>query len=132
MGLDMFLKVLRAFEGLATEFAFVGLEWNVDSNVRGDVVTLDSSGATATPLTGQVEVVGRFAADVALADMFIECLGRGATLSAALPLTLQILTSAVGKGCGRLAYEGSLTLLLWNDILRLLPQVGHRDELERE
>jgi hypothetical protein len=45
---------------------------------------------------------------------------------------LQILASAVGKGCGRLAYEGSLTLLLWNDILRLLPQVGHRDELERE
>ena len=62
----------------------------------------------------------------------IECLGRGATLSAALPLTLQILASAVGEGCGRLAYEGGLTLLLWNDILRLLSQVGHRDELERE
>jgi hypothetical protein len=71
MSLDMFLEVLWAFEGLATEFAFVRFEWDVDSNVRGDVVTLDSRGAAATPLTGQVEVVGRFAADVALADMFL-------------------------------------------------------------
>ena len=47
------------------------LEWDVDSNVRGDVVTLDSRGAAATPLTGQVEVVGGFAADMALADMFL-------------------------------------------------------------
>lgn len=71
MGLDMFLEVLWAFEGLATEIAFVRLEWDVDSNVRGDVVTLDRRGAAATPLTGQVEVVGGFAADVALADMFL-------------------------------------------------------------
>jgi hypothetical protein len=71
MRLDMFLEVLWAFEGLATEFAFVRLEWDVDSNVRGDVVTLDSRGAAATPLTGQVEVVGGFTADVALADMFL-------------------------------------------------------------
>jgi hypothetical protein len=71
MRLDMFLEVLWAFEGLATEFAFVRLEWDVDSNVRGDVVALDGRGTAATPLTGQVEVVGRFATDVALANMFL-------------------------------------------------------------
>lgn len=71
MGLDMFLEVLWALERLSTKFALVRLEWDVDSNVRGDVVSLDRRGAAATPLTGQVEVVGRFAADVALADMFL-------------------------------------------------------------
>jgi hypothetical protein len=69
MDLDMFLKVLWAFEGLATDIAFVRLEWDVDSNVRGNMVTLNSRGAAATPLTGQIEVIGGCAADVALADM---------------------------------------------------------------
>ena len=71
MGLDVLLEILWAFEGLATEFAFVRLEWDVDSDVRGDVVTLHSCGAATSPLTGQVQVVGRFTADMALADMFL-------------------------------------------------------------
>jgi hypothetical protein len=44
---------------------------------------------------------------------------------------LQALTSTVGQGSVRLANERNLTLLLRNDILRLL-EVSHRDELERE
>ena len=60
-------------------------------------------------------------------EAYIECLGRGAALAAALPLTLKILASAVGERCIRLADERSLALLLWNDILWLiLKRIGHR------
>lgn len=71
MSLDVFLEILRAFEGFAAEFTFVWLQRNMDSNVRGDVVTLDSCGAATTPLTRQVQVVGALAADVSLAHMFL-------------------------------------------------------------
>jgi hypothetical protein len=39
----------------------------VNANVRSEVVTLDCFRATYTPLTGQVEIVGALAANVALA-----------------------------------------------------------------
>ena len=71
VGLDMFLEVLWTLEGLAAKFALVRLEWDVDSDVGSDVVTFDSRGAATSPLAGQVEVVGRFAANVTLADMFL-------------------------------------------------------------
>jgi hypothetical protein len=64
-------------------------------------------------------------------EAYIEGLGCGAALAAALPLTLQVLASAVGERSIRLAYERSLPLLLWNDILGLL-KVSHGDERERE
>jgi hypothetical protein len=67
----MFLEVLWALERLSTKFALVRLEWDVDSNVRGNVVTLDRRGTATSPLASQVEVVGRFTADMALADMFL-------------------------------------------------------------
>ena len=63
-------------------------------------------------------------------EAYIKSLRRGAALAAALPLTLQILAGAVGERRVRLAYEGSLALLLWDDILRLLlKRIRHRDEL---
>ena len=71
MGLDMFLEILWALESLATEFALVRLERDVDSNVGGDVVAFDSGGSTLAPLAGQVEVISRLAADMTLADMFL-------------------------------------------------------------
>ena len=71
MGLDMFLEVLGTLEGLATKFALVRLEWDVDSDMGSDVITFDSRGAATSPLAGQIEVVGRFTADVTLADMFL-------------------------------------------------------------
>jgi hypothetical protein len=71
MCLDMFLEILRALEGLAAELALVRLQGNMDADVGGDVVALDSGGAALTPRAGQVEVVGRLAADMALADMFL-------------------------------------------------------------
>jgi hypothetical protein len=71
MGLDMFLEILWALESLATEFAFVGLERDVDSNMGGDVVAFDGGGSALAPLAGQVEVISRLAADMTLADMFL-------------------------------------------------------------
>jgi hypothetical protein len=71
VGLDMLLEILRTLEGLSTEFTLVRLQRNVDSNVGGDVVTLDGSGAALTPSASQVEVVGGLAADVTLADMLL-------------------------------------------------------------
>lgn len=58
MSLDMFLEILWSFESFATEFTFVRFQWNVNTNVRGDVITLYSGGATAAPCTGQIEIVG--------------------------------------------------------------------------
>ena len=43
----------------------------MNSNVGGDVVTFDSGGTTATPLAGEVEVVGALTTDMALADVFL-------------------------------------------------------------
>jgi hypothetical protein len=76
MGLDMFLEILWALESLATEFAFVGLERDVDSNMGGDVVAFDGGGSALAPLAGQVEVVSRLASDMALADMFLCMVSR--------------------------------------------------------
>ena len=72
MGLDMLLKILRALESLAAELALVRLQWNMDTNVRGDMVTLDGGGSALTPSAGEVEVVRRLAADVSLADMLLQ------------------------------------------------------------
>ena len=68
----MLLEILRALERFATEVALVRLQGYVNSDVRGDVVTLDGGGATCSPLTGQVEVVGALAADVAFAYMVLD------------------------------------------------------------
>ena len=71
MSLDMFLEILGTLEGFATKLAFVWFQGNVDSNVGGDVVAFDGCGAAASPLTGQVQVVGTFAAYMSFADMFL-------------------------------------------------------------
>jgi hypothetical protein len=42
MSLDMLLQVLRTLKRLATELTLVRLQGNVNTNVRGDVITLDS------------------------------------------------------------------------------------------
>ena len=63
----MFLEILWALERFATEVALVRLQGHMNANVRGDVVTLDGGGATCAPLTGQVQVVGALAADMAFA-----------------------------------------------------------------
>jgi hypothetical protein len=72
----MLLQVLRALEGLATEVAFVRLEWHVYSNVRGNVISLDCCRTAVAPLTGQIQIVGTFAANMALTDMVLEVVVR--------------------------------------------------------
>lgn len=71
MGLDMLLQILRPLESLAAEVALVRFKRNMDSNMRGDMVALDSGSATATPLASQVKVVGTLAADMALTNVFL-------------------------------------------------------------
>jgi len=67
----MLLEILRALERLAAELALVWLQWNVDADVRCDVVALDSSGATTTPLTLEVEVVCALTADMTFTDVVL-------------------------------------------------------------
>jgi hypothetical protein len=67
----MLLQILRALERLAAEVTLVWFEWDVDSDVGGDVVALDGGGAACAPLAGQVEVVGALATDVSLADVVL-------------------------------------------------------------
>lgn len=71
MRLDVFLQILRSLEGLAAKVALVGLERNMDADVRSDVITLDSSDATRAPVTCEVEVVGALATDVTLTDVLL-------------------------------------------------------------
>lgn len=139
MCLDMFLEILRTLEGLAAELALVRLQRHMDPDVGGDVVALDGGGPALTPGAGEVEVVGRLAADMALTDVFlfwsvrwvregeqrarrithIEGFGRVAALAASLPLTLQIFTGRVDTGRRLVLNQRLLELtLLLNDILR--------------
>jgi hypothetical protein len=74
MGLDVLLEILWAFKRLAAEVALMRLQWHVNTNVRGDVISLDCSSTAVTPLAGQVQVVGAFATNVTLTDMVLrEC-----------------------------------------------------------
>ena len=47
----MFLQILWAFEGFAAEFAFVRLEGNMNSNMRGYVIALHGGRTASPPLT---------------------------------------------------------------------------------
>ena len=50
MGLDMLLPILGTLEGLAAEVTLVRLQGDVDTNVRGNMVTLNSGDSTLPPL----------------------------------------------------------------------------------
>jgi hypothetical protein len=50
----MFLQILRTLERLFTGITFVRLQWDVNTDVGGDMVTLDSGGAARVPATGEV------------------------------------------------------------------------------
>ena len=71
MSLYMFLQVLGTLEFFPACVTDMRFERDVHTNVRGDVVALDSSSATATPATCQVEVVGRAASDVPFTHMLL-------------------------------------------------------------
>ena len=71
MCLDVFLQVLRTLECFSTEFTFVWLQGNVDSNMGGDVVAFDRRGATSAPSASEIEVVCALAADMAIANVLL-------------------------------------------------------------
>ena len=58
MSFDVLLQVLRTLEGLLAEVTSVRLQWDVNTNVRGDVVPFDGSSTTAPPGTSQAQIVG--------------------------------------------------------------------------
>lgn len=103
MSLDVLLEILRSLESLATEVALMRLEWDMDADVRCDVIALDGCDAARAPVTSQVEVVCALATDVTLAYVFlmwvlehrvamrwkstyVECLSSLMTLTTVQPL----------------------------------------------
>jgi hypothetical protein len=74
MGLDVLLEILWAFKCFAAEVALMRLQWHVNTDVRGDMVSLNCGGAAVAPLAGQVQVVGAFATNVTLTNVVLrEC-----------------------------------------------------------
>lgn len=71
MSLDMLLQILRTLESLAAKVTLVRLERDMNSDVRGDVIALDGSSTTATPLAGQVEVICALTTNMTLANVFL-------------------------------------------------------------
>ena len=105
----MLLEILRALECLATEVALMRLEWDMDADVRGDVVAFYRGCATGTPLAGEVEVVGALAPDMALADVVLEvCVSCAFDVTAAC-LLLYILHSHRGLPRSRIARRSLAT-----------------------
>ena len=72
MSLDMLLQILRTLESLPAKFASMRFERNMDADVRGDVVALYDGNMAIGPTAGQIKVVGAFATDMSLADMFLQ------------------------------------------------------------
>lgn len=71
MRLDVLLQILGTLERLATEVALVRLQRNVDTDVRGNVITLNGGSAAVTPLTCQVQIVGALAPNVTFANVVL-------------------------------------------------------------
>lgn len=71
MGFDVFLEILRPLEGLSAEVAFVRFEWHVNADMRSNVISLHGSGAAATPLASEVQIVCALATNMAFAYMVL-------------------------------------------------------------
>ena len=71
VGLDVLLEILGTLESLATEVAFVRLQRNMHTNVRRDVITLDSGSTAVAPLASKIQVVGALAPNMALTDVVL-------------------------------------------------------------
>lgn len=67
----MFLEILWSLKGFAAEFALVRLQGDVNPDMRRDMIALDCSSSALTPSACQVEIIGRLAADMSFADVFL-------------------------------------------------------------
>lgn len=72
VSLDMLLQILGPLKSFAAEFAPMGFQRNMDSNMRCNVIALDYRDGAITPGAGQVEVVGALATNVGIADMVLQ------------------------------------------------------------
>ena len=68
----MLFQVLGAFERLAAKLALVWLERNVNADMRGDMVTLNSRRAALAPGARKIQVVCGFSANMDIAEMVLE------------------------------------------------------------
>jgi hypothetical protein len=73
MCLDMLFEILGTLECLLAVVALVWLQWDMDADVRGDVITLHGGCPAGSPGTGEVQIIGRLAANVILADVILYC-----------------------------------------------------------
>jgi hypothetical protein len=80
VGLDVLLQILRTLERLSTKVTLVWLQWDVDTNVRSDVITLDRGGSARVPSAGEIQVVCALPADMLLTNVIEKGLSRRATL----------------------------------------------------
>lgn len=71
MGLVMFLQILRPLESLVADRTSMRLVWDVDADMRCDVIPLHGFRLAVCPVTLEVEVVGRFAANVTITYVFL-------------------------------------------------------------
>lgn len=67
----MLLQILRTLEGLAAELTLVRLQGHMDTDVRGNVITLDGGCSARVPLASQVQVVGALATNMSLTNVFL-------------------------------------------------------------
>ena len=71
MSLDMLLQILRALEVLSTEGAAMRLEWDVNANMRSNMVAFHHLGTTRSPRTCEAEIVRALAPNMFFAKMFL-------------------------------------------------------------
>ena len=143
MSLNMLLQILRSLEGLAAEIAMMRLQWDMNANVRGYVVTLDNSDMTIAPSTSQIKIVGALTPNVVLTNMvleakvsggssinlsdmiettYIKLFGAMCSLHTADPLALELAVVSTRERCCRcLLMLQRLLLLLLGVLMRLTP-----------
>jgi hypothetical protein len=92
MSLNVLFQILWAFECFPAEVTLVWFQRDVDSNVRGDVVSLHSGSVASTPSTSQAKVVGGLSSNMDFAQVVVKRFSRIEFLSALLPLTVQRLS----------------------------------------
>ena len=67
----MLFEILWALEGFPAEFASMRFQWNVNSDMRSDVVAFDDCDVTITPSALEVQIICAFASNVAITDMLL-------------------------------------------------------------
>lgn len=97
MSLLVLLQVLGSFERFTTSSASMWFEWNMHTNMTGDVISFDCGCVTVGPATDELQVVGTLAANVNATNVFIEFFCRTEALRAALPLTFLAVRSSVDQ-----------------------------------